>query len=306
VFLVLKLEARNLKLFENRLIIIFTVSRFMFKVLRYMRFDIITIFPQLLESYFSQTILARAKKKRLLDIRIHDLRKYAPKGDPHKSVDDRPYGGGPGMILKVEPIFKALRKITNYELRITNLKKSNPQSAIRNARIIMLTPSGKRFTQRDAERLSKYKKIILLCGRYEGFDARIDKLVDEKISIGDYVLAGGEVPAMVVVETVARHIPGVVGHKDALREETFSKNLDYKEYPQYTRPEIFYPAVTKKQTSPRLVRLGRKNKKSKKQKGGLPRRSRGEVWRVPQVLLSGNHKKIQEWREKIRNSKNNT
>ncbi len=296
-----------------------------------MRFDIITIFPQLLESYFSQTILARAKKKKLLDIRIHDLRKYAPKGDPHKSVDDRPYGGGPGMILKIEPIYKALRKITNYELpfdpellstppsalraqalngssrprgkaerRITNIKKNNPQSvfrpraqdrgAIRNTRIIMLTPSGKRFTQRDAERLSKYKKIILLCGRYEGFDARVEKFVDEKISIGDYVLAGGEVPAMVVVETVARHIPGVVGHKDALKEETFSKDLDYKEYPQYTRPEVFYP---EKISQPKAGRPRAEN-----QKHGLPRRSRGGVWRVPQVLLSGNHKKIQEWRNK--------
>lgn len=238
-----------------------------------MRFDIITIFPELVESYFSQTILARAKKKKLIDIRVHDLRKFARAGDQHKSVDDRPYGGGPGMILKIEPIYNAL-----CALRI---KKQE----LKNKKIILLTPSGKRFTQRDAERLSTYKRIVLLCGRYEGFDARVEKLVDEKISIGDYVLAGGEVPAMVVVETVARHIPGIIGHPDALREETFSKGLRYTEYPHYTRPEVFYPYRTKNQKnfSPRL----RTGKKSTKQING---------WRVPKVLLSGNHKKIQEWR----------
>lgn len=141
----------------------------------------------------------------------------------------------------------------------------------------MLTPSGKRFTQRDAERLAKYDRLILLCGRYEGFDARVDKLVDEKISIGDYVLAGGEIPAMVILETVARHISGVVGHKDALKDETFSKDLEYKEYPQYTRPEVFFP----------IKKLG--NKEIKKLRKG---------WRVPKVFLSGDHKKIQEWRDK--------
>lgn len=161
----------------------------------------------------------------------------------------------------------------------------------RDAHIIMLAPSGKRFTQRDAERLSKYKKIVLLCGRYEGFDARIDRLVDEKISIGDYVLAGGEVPAMVVVEAVSRNIPGVVGHKEALKEETFSKDLDYKEYPHYTRPEVFYPFDFKKS-------IRQRSGQTKNRKSGLPRRSLGGVWRVPKVLLSGNHKKIQEWREK--------
>ncbi len=133
----------------------------------------------------------------------------------------------------------------------------------------MLSPDGKQFTQREAERWAKYTRIVLLCGRYEGFDARVEKLVDEKISIGPYVLAGGELPAMVVLETVARHLPGVVGHPDALKEETFSKDLDYVEYPQYTRPEVFCPAG-----------------------------KRGRAWRVPKVLLSGNHKKIAEWRQR--------
>lgn len=235
-----------------------------------MRFDIITIFPNIFNSYFSQTILARAQKKGLIDICIHDLRKHAKKGNLHRSVDDRPYGGGPGMIMMVEPIFKALRAlkgIRSEELGISGKK-----------RIILLTPTGNRFTQRDAERLVKYKQLILICGRYEGFDARVEKFADEKISLGDFVLAGGEIPAMAIVEAVSRHIPGVIGHPKALKEETFSKDLEYKEYPQYTRPEVFFP-VSKKQ----------KNKKAKKQTEG---------WRVPKVLLSGNHKKIEEWRRK--------
>lgn len=221
-----------------------------------MRFDIITIFPNIFNSYFSQTILARAQKKELIDICVHDLRKHAKKGDLHRSVDDRPYGGGPGMIMMVEPIFKALRALKG----ISGKK-----------RIILLTPTGNRFTQRDAERLVKYKQLILICGRYEGFDARIEKLADEKISLGDFVLAGGEIPAMAIVEAVSRHIPGVIGHPKALKEETFSKDLEYKEYPQYSRPEVFFP------------------EKTKKPHGG---------WRVPKVLLSGNHKKIEEWRRR--------
>jgi tRNA (guanine37-N1)-methyltransferase len=226
------------------------------------QFDIITIFPKIFDSYFSQTILKRAQQKKLIKICVHDLRKFAKKSDPHKSVDDRPYSGGPGMILMIEPIFKALQALKVHTPKLKTKSK---------ARVIMLTPKGKKYTQRDAERLAKYKKIVLLCGRYEGFDARVEKLVDEKISIGDYVLAGGELPAMVLVETISRQIPGVVGHKHALDEETFSKDLDYIEYPQYTRPEIFEP-------------------------------KKGKKWKVPPVLLSGNHAKIKEWRKKYSKS----
>lgn len=219
-------------------------------------FEIITIFPQIFDSYFNESIITRALKKKLIKINVHDLRKWA-KGR-HRQVDDRPYGGGPGMILMVEPIAKALRKLKAKSLKLK-------------ARTIMLTPAGKRFTQREAERLAKYGRLILLCGRYEGFDARVDKLVDEKISIGDYVLAGGEIPAMVVLEAVARQAPGVVGHEHALDEETFSKDLDYVEYPQYTRPES--------------IKLKTKSSKLK-------------AYKVPKVLLSGDHKKIKEWRGK--------
>lgn len=210
-------------------------------------FEIITIFPKIFDSYFNESIVKRAKSKKLIKINIHDLRKFSSsKSKIHKSVDDKPYGGGPGMILLIEPLVKALASIKKKKKR----------------RVILLTPAGKTFTQRDAERLAKYDQLIMLCGRYEGFDARIEKHVDEEISIGDYVLAGGELPAMVVTEAVARNISGVVGHSEALSEETFSRDLDYVEYPQYSRPE---------------------NYKGQK---------------VPPVLLSGNHAEIKKWREK--------
>ena len=202
-----------------------------------LQFDIVTIFPEIFVSYFSESIIKRAVKNNLIKIKIHNLRNWSQ--GVHKQVDDRPYGGGPGMILMMEPIAKALEAITVNRLPLTaNKKKTVNSKRLPVSRIIMLTPAGKKFNQREAERLAKYDQLILLCGRYEGFDARVDKLVDEKISIGDYVLAGGELPAMVVLEAVARQVKGVVGHDHALAEETFSKGLDYIEYPQYTRPEI--------------------------------------------------------------------
>lgn len=227
-------------------------------------FHLITIFPEIFDSYFKESIIKRALAKKLINIKIHDLRKWAT--GKHKKVDDRPYGGGPGMILMVEPIEKALRALSTKSKTLpTGRQVSNSKK-----RVIMLTPAGKKFTQREAERLSKYDELILLCGRYEGFDARVDKLVDEKISIGDYVLAGGEIPAMVVLEAVARQVPGVVGHEHALDEETFSKSLDFIEYPQYTRPES--------------IKLKTKGKKLK-------------TYKVPKILLSGDHKKIIEWKK---------
>lgn len=275
-----------------------------------MIFDIITIFPKIFSfrepgsasksfkdssAYFDYGIIRRALDKKLIDIRVCDLRKYAEKGDAHRSVDDRPYGGGPGMILRIEPIYKSLRA----------LKVFNPKSKKQN-RIIMLTPNGKRYTQRDAERLAKYKQVVLLCGRYEGFDARVDKLVDEKISIGDYVLAGGELAGLAIIESVARNLPGVVGHKEALKEETFSKDLEYKEYPQYTRPEIFYAdsrsrffSRAKGQSSAGFASAKKRPSIAKGRPAGINRAQKpSRAWRVPGVLLSGNHKKINEWREK--------
>ena len=225
--------------------------RFLF--IKIMQFDIITIFPHIFDSYLDESILRRAQKKKLIKIKIHDLRDYTQ--DKRKTVDDRPYGGGPGMLLKVEPIYKALQSLKSKS-RIFNLK----------SKIILLDPAGKKFDQRMAKRLSKLNRLILICGRYEGFDERVKKFTDESVSIGDYVLSGGELPAMVIIEAISRQLPGVIGHEHALDEETFSQDKNYIEYPQYTRPEIF------------------KTKNSKK-------------LNVPKILLSGDHKKIEEWRK---------
>jgi len=229
-------------------------------------FKIITIFPEAFSSYFNISIIKRALSKKIIKIQIFNLRKWT--NDRHQTVDDRPYGGGAGMVFMIEPIFKALKALTKNK----NKKR----------RIILFSVSGKKFTQQDAERLKKYEEIIFICPHYEGVDARVKKLIDEEISIGDYILTGGELPAMVVIDAITRLIPGVI-NEDSLKEESFylhpdakdnkkkiSQGVLYYEYPQYTRPEVFYPEP--------------KNKKM--------------AWRVPKVLLSGDHKKIQEWREK--------
>jgi len=205
-----------------------------------MKIDILTIFPKMFKGPFDESIVRRAQKKDLVKLKIHDLRDWAK--DKHKTVDDKPFGGGPGMIMKIEVIDRALAE----------LKK--PKS-----KTILLTPQGKTFKQKMAQRLAKLDQIILICGHYEGVDERVRELVDEEISIGDYVLTGGEIPAMTVVDAIVRLIPGVVGRKESLKEESFAEGL--LEYPQYTRPADY---------------------KGKK---------------VPKVLLSGNHKEIEGWRK---------
>jgi len=223
-----------------------------------MKFDIITIFPDLFSGFLSESLLARAQKKKLLTIKTHNLRQWT--NDKHKTVDDRPYGGGAGMLLKPEPIFKAVESL---KFKVKSKK----------ARVILLSAKGKTFTQKDARRLAKYEQLIFICGRYEGVDERVAKYIaDEEISIGNYVLFGGEVASMVIIEAVSRLIPGVVQKEESIKNESFSdKEAKEKEHPQYTRPEA--------------VKLKVKSGKLK-------------VLRVPEVLLSGNHKKIQEWRKK--------
>jgi len=222
-------------------------------------FDIITIFPGIFNGFLKESLIARAQKKGLIKIRIHNLRKWAK--DRHKTVDDRPFGGGLGMVLKVQPIFKAVKAIKT--------KKTS--------KIILFTPRGKKFNQKIAYQLSKLNQIIMICGRYEGVDERVAKYIaDMELSIGDYDLMGGDLPAQVLMETVTRLIPGAIG-KPALLKERITKEKGFIEYPQYTRPEVFCPSP-----SPRL-RLANK---------------KGICWRVPKVLLSGHHKKIGEWRKK--------
>lgn len=215
-----------------------------------MRFDILTIFPNIFQSYFAHSLMARAIKKKLITLKVHDLRHWTT--DKHKTVDDRPYGGGVGMVMRVDIVDRALRALRKSEVR--------GHRSVGRSRIILLTPQGKAFSQRHARRLQRYyDRLILVSGRYEGFDERIRKFADEEISIGDYVLTGGELPAMVVIDAVARLVPGVVGKQASLDEESFSQGL--LEYPQYTRPPAY--------------------------KG----------MRVPKLLLSGNHAEIKKWRE---------
>lgn len=213
-----------------------------------MRIDIITIFPGMFDYIFCESIIKRAQLKKKVEITVHDLRDYSP-DKKHKKVDDRPFGGGSGMVMCVEPIANAVEKLMK-KTRYLRGKK----------RVILLTPQGKQLNQRVAGRISRYKHIIMICGHYEGIDERLSKyFVDEEISIGDYVLTGGELPAMVLVDCVVRLLPGVLGDKNSLNFESFEGNL--LEYPQYTRPAVF----------------------------------RG--MKVPPVLLSGNHKKIEAWRK---------
>lgn len=217
-------------------------------------FDIITIFPEIFSSYLKESLIGRGLKKKLIKINVHNLRKWT--NDRHKTVDDRPYGGGLGMVLKVEPIYKAV-----YAL------KSKVRSMKSETKVILFTPRGKQFNQQIAYKLSKLDRIVFICGRYEGVDERVAKhIADMELSIGPYDLMGGELPAMITMETIARLIPGVLG-KEQLLQERITKEKGFVEYPHYTRPEVFEP-------------------------------KKGVKWPVPKVLISGHHKKIGEWRKK--------
>jgi tRNA (guanine37-N1)-methyltransferase len=213
-----------------------------------MRIDIVTIFPKMFVPVLGESIIKRAQNKGKVSIHIHDLRDYTK--DRHRKVDDRPFGGGSGMVLCADPIFRAVEKL-----------KQDTRSRKRDLKIILLSPQGKKLTQEIAKKLAKNKHLILVCGHYEGVDERVrEKLVDEEISIGDYVLTGGELPAMVLTDALVRLIPGVLGDKNSLNFESFEGNL--LEYPHYTRPAVYR---------------------------GL---------KVPEILLSGDHKKIEIWRKK--------
>ncbi len=212
-----------------------------------MQIDILTLFPDMFKGPFDASIIKRAESRDLIKVNVHDLRRW---GDTdRRNVDDRPYGGGVGMVLRVDIIHKALKDI----------KKKN-------SKIILLDATGERFTQAKAQKLSKEDHLILIAGHYEGVDHRVhEHLANEVISIGDYVLTGGEIPAMVLTDSIIRLIPGVLGKDESSLDESH-KEPGYLEYPQYTRPEIY--------------------------KAGI-----GKKWSVPRVLLSGNHKDIENWRK---------
>ncbi|MFA7245284.1 MAG: tRNA (guanosine(37)-N1)-methyltransferase TrmD [Candidatus Magasanikbacteria bacterium] len=228
-----------------------------------MQFNIITIFPNIIEDYAKESILGRGQKAGAIKIKAVNLRDYTL--DKHNKVDDTPYGGGPGMILSAEPIFRALKSIDAIPFSkvdgLTKVKKIFNGSLKNKKRTILLSPRGKQFDQKMAEKFSKLDEITFVCGRYEGIDQRVtDNMIDEEISIGPYVLAGGELGALTIIEAVSRLVPGVLGNLESTKDETFSSSEG--EYPQYTKPADF--------------------------KG----------WKVPDVLLSGDHKKIEEWRKK--------
>lgn len=229
-----------------------------------MRFDILSIFPAMFDSYFEESILKRAREAGHIEIAAHDIREFAT--DKHHKTDDTPYGGGAGMVMKVEPIARAVENIAgSREQGVRNKEQGmdNEQVIMLNKgeiRVILLSAKGRIFTQREAKRLSKYDRLILICGRYEGVDERVAKYIaDEELSIGEYVLSGGELAAMVVVDAVSRLVPGVLGNVESVRDESHEE-AGYLEYPHYTKPENF----------------------------------RG--WSVPTDLLSGNHADIASWR----------
>jgi tRNA (guanine37-N1)-methyltransferase len=209
-----------------------------------LQFSVITLFPQMFASSLGYSILKKAQEKSLISVRLVDLRDYTI--DRHRTTDDSPYGGGHGMVMKAEPLVAAIEEI---------------RKNARTARVILLSPKGKVFTQKDAARLACETEIVFVCGRYEGVDARIDSFIDEELSIGDYTLSGGEPAATVVIDAVSRLIPGVLGNENSAAEESFSDGL--LEYPHYTRPEEF----------------------------------RG--MKVPEVLLSGDHDRIKRWRREM-------
>jgi tRNA (guanine37-N1)-methyltransferase len=208
------------------------------------RFDILSIFPEMFESPFSSSLIKKAWDRQIIDIHVHDIRHYAT--DKHRMTDDYPYGGGGGMIMKVEPVARALDDIVF------------PGG---NCQVILMTPQGEPFNQNIAEDLIRFDHLVVICGHYEGIDERIrEHLVDRELSIGDYVLTGGELPAMILVDAVARLVPSVLGNDESARNDTFT--MGRLEHPQYTRPQEY----------------------------------RG--WTVPDILLSGDHKKIDRWRRK--------
>ncbi len=214
-----------------------------------MKMTILTLFPKMISGFFEESIVKRAREKKIVEIEIVNLRDFAI--DDYGTVDDRPYGGGAGMILRIEPIYQALSKIFNNKFKLKNIK----------SKIILTSPKGKVFDQKKAQEYSKIDHLIIIAGHYEDVDARVLDYVDEEISMGDFILTGGEIPASAIIDSVVRLIPGVLKKDRATKNESF--NFDGEkilEHPQYTRPEVF---------------MGKK---------------------VPEILLKGNHKKIEKWK----------
>ena len=222
------------------------------------KFHILTALPGVIDSYFLGGMMRKAVDKKIISVKEHNLHDYS--SNKYGSVDDTPYGGGAGMVMSVEPIYKCLKKISTKH-QVLSTKR----------RVVGFSASGKVMTQRDVERLAKYDEVIFVCGRFEGYDARVKEFLDEELAIGQYVLTGGELPALVVIDAVTRLIPGVLGNTQSAIDESHSAD-GVLEYPQYTKPEIF----------------------EYKEKG------KKKILKVPEVLRSGNHALIKKWREENR------
>ncbi len=224
-----------------------------------MQFDIFSLFPNIIDSYIKESILGRAIDNKIISVNSYNIRDYTL--DKHRVTDSSPYGGGAGMVMKIEPIYQAICKNSLFEFEVSpdGLKHSSKQ------RIIVLSAKGKILTQNKVRELAEYQQIMLICGRYEGIDERVaEYIADEEISIGEYVLTGGEMPALVLLDAIARMQEGVLGNKESLEQESFLEKGKV-EYPHYTRPEIFSP-------------------------------KEGIEWKVPSILLSGNHQAIEDWK----------
>ena len=226
-----------------------------------MRIDVLTLFPKMFDSVLGESMLKRAREMKKVRIELHNLRDWT--SDAHRTADDKPFGGGPGMVMKIEPIYHALKDLGCLA------DAGDPAKRIPRCgeRVVLMTPQGRRLDQKMVRSLARNKRLVIICGHYEGVDERVRGFVDEEISVGDYILTCGEIPALALIDAVARLVPGVLGDKASLRTESFEDNL--LEYPQYTRPAVFLKMKT------------------------------------PAVLLSGNHAGIENWRkvEAIRRTK---
>jgi len=217
-----------------------------------MKIDILTIFPRMFVGPFAESLIGRASQKKILNIDIINIRSFSK--DKHKKVDDKPFGGGVGMVMKLEPLYYALRSVGGVRRKRNSYKKNN---IYRRPYIIYMSPQGKTLDNEIVKNFTKFRHLIIICGHYEGVDERVMNYIDEEISIGDYVLTGGEIPAMVLTDAIVRMLPGVVKERDSIKNDSFYDGL--LDYPHYTRPAVF----------------------------------RGQ--KVPEILLSGNHRKIDEW-----------
>jgi tRNA (guanine37-N1)-methyltransferase len=223
-----------------------------------MKIDILTLFPEICRAPLSESMMKRAQENKIVDLRIHNLRDWT--SDKHHTVDDAPFGGGQGMVMKPEPVFAAVEELRSATQKTSNAQRPTPNVQLQRPKVILMSPAGRRFDQQMAKELSGESHLIIVCGHYEGIDHRvIENLIDREVSIGDYVLTNGAIAAVVLVDAIVRLLPGVLGHEQSALQDSFSEGL--LEAPQYTRPAEF----------------------------------RG--WKVPEILLSGNHAEIAAWRK---------